>query len=137
MIRIVTPRYFAALRLPLLAGRVFDQRDTSSSPAVVVVNQSFVKAYSPGEYPLGKRILVERIAASRRALGPMTSWEIIGVVADEKADGLDQPQDDGLPRTPSWALSWWPEGAEIRAGSSSPCSGLFGGSTRARCSIAL
>jgi putative ABC transport system permease protein len=93
--KIVTPGYFAALRLRLVAGRFLDARDTVSSPAVVVVNESFVKAYLHGESALGKQILVERIAPSRHGLGPMTTWEIVGVVADEKADGLDQVQDIG------------------------------------------
>src|SRR5262249_11914508 len=94
--KIVTPDYFQSLRLPLLAGRVLDDRDVAGSPPVVVVNESFVKAYSPTENVLGRRILVERIAPSRRGLGPMTSWEIVGVVADEKANGLDEVQDVGV-----------------------------------------
>ncbi len=58
--KIVTPGYFAALRLRLVAGRVLDARDTGSPP-VVVVNESFVKAYLPGQSAIGKRILVERL----------------------------------------------------------------------------
>ena len=93
--KIVTPGYFSALRLRLVAGRYLGPRDTASSPAVVVVNESFVKAYLPGENALGKRILVEKIAPSRHGLGPMTAWEIVGVVADEKANGIDQVEDVG------------------------------------------
>jgi len=93
--KIVTPGYFTALRLRLKAGRFLDQRDSASSPAVVVVNESFVKEYLHGENPLGKRILVEKIAPSRHGLLAMTAWEIVGVVADEKADGLDQIEDVG------------------------------------------
>lgn len=93
--KIVTPGYFPALRLRLLAGRVLNAHDTVGAPPVVVVNESFVKAYLPGKNPLGKRILVEKIAPSRRGLGPMTSWEIVGVVADEKGNGLDASQDIG------------------------------------------
>jgi putative ABC transport system permease protein len=94
--KIVTPGYFQSLRLHLLAGRVLDDRDAANSPPVVVVNESFVKAYSPNENVLGRRMLVERIAPTRRGLGPMTSWEIVGVVADEKANGLDEVQDVGV-----------------------------------------
>ncbi len=93
--KIVTPGYFPALRLRLVAGRVLDERDTESSPPVVVVNESFVSAYLPGQNALGKRILVEKIAPSRHGLGALTSWEIVGVVADEKGNGLDQTQDVG------------------------------------------
>ncbi len=93
--KIVTPGYFATLRLRLIAGRVLDSRDTASAPAVVVVNESFVKEYLPNVNPLGQRILVERILPTRRGLGPMTSWEIVGVVGEEKANGLDQTSDVG------------------------------------------
>jgi putative ABC transport system permease protein len=93
--KIVSPGYFPALRLRLVAGRILNEQDTESSPAVVVVNESFVKAYLPAQNPLGKRILVEKIAPSRHGLGPMTSWEIVGVVADEKGKGLDQVEDIG------------------------------------------
>ena len=93
--KIVTPGYFPALRLRLVEGRVLDERDTENSPPVVVVNESFVRAYLPGQNALGKRILVEKIAPSRHGLGPMTAWEIVGVVADEKGNGLDQTEDVG------------------------------------------
>jgi putative ABC transport system permease protein len=93
--KIVTPGYFPALRLRLIAGRYLDDRDTENSPAVVVVSESFARDYLPGQSAIGKRILVEKIAPSRHGLGPMTSWEIVGVVADEKGNGLDQADDVG------------------------------------------
>jgi hypothetical protein len=62
---------------------------------VVVVNQSFVKRYFPNGSAPGKHILVERILPSRHGLGPQASWEIVGVVADEKGNGLDSPTDEG------------------------------------------
>jgi predicted permease len=89
--KIVTPRYFQTLGLRLIAGRVLDEHDTVSSPMVVVINEAFAKRYSAGQSPIGKRINVEHILPSRRALGAEASWEIVGVVADEKANGLDVP----------------------------------------------
>jgi putative ABC transport system permease protein len=93
--KIVSPDYFQALRLRLVAGRVLDERDTANAPPVVVVNESFVKRYFPGKTAIGERILVEKILPSRRGLGPMTSWEIVGVVADEKGRGLENAEDVG------------------------------------------
>jgi putative ABC transport system permease protein len=93
--KIVSPEYFQALRLPLKAGRFLDKRDTVSTPPVVVVNESFVKRYFPQENPIGKRILVEKILPTRRGLGPQTSWEIVGVVVDEKGRGLESLTDVG------------------------------------------
>lgn len=93
--KITTPGYFQTLGLRLTAGRYLDERDTAGSPPVVVVNESFVKRYFPGVNPIGQRILVERILASRRGLGPQTSWEVVGVVADEKGNGLESASDIG------------------------------------------
>ncbi len=93
--KIITPGYFRTLGLRLVAGRLFDDRDSAGSVPVVVVNESFVRRYLPNRDPIGSRILVERILPSRRGLGPMTAWEIVGVVVDEKASGLENPTDVG------------------------------------------
>jgi putative ABC transport system permease protein len=93
--KIVTPGYFKALGLRLVAGRFLDERDAATSPPVVVVNESFVKRYSPNESGIGKRVLVEKILPTRRGLGPQIEWEIVGIVADEKGRGLESPTDIG------------------------------------------
>ena len=93
--KIVTPGYFRTLGLRLVSGRLLDERDSTGSVPVVVVNESFVRRYLPNKEPLGSRILVERILPSRRGLGPLTPWEIVGVVVDEKASGLENPTDVG------------------------------------------
>ena len=93
--KIVTPGYFRTLGLRLIAGRLLDERDTAGSVPVVVVNESFVRRYLSNRDPIGSRIMVERILPSRRGLGPMTSWEVVGVVADEKASGLESATDVG------------------------------------------
>jgi putative ABC transport system permease protein len=93
--KIVTPGYFEALGLRVIAGRLLDDRDRAGSVPVVVVNESFVRRYSPNQNAIGKRILVEQILPSRRGLGPQIAWEIVGVVADEKGRGLENPDDIG------------------------------------------
>jgi putative ABC transport system permease protein len=93
--KIITPGYFRTLGLRLVSGRLLDDRDAAGSVPVVVVNESFVRRYLPNRDPIGSRILVERILPSRRGLGPLTSWEIVGVVVDEKASGLENPTDVG------------------------------------------
>jgi putative ABC transport system permease protein len=93
--KIITPGYLRALGVRLVSGRLLDDRDTAGSMPVVVVNESFVRRYSPDKDPIGRHILVERILPSRRGLGPMTSWEIVGVVADEKGRGLENLTDVG------------------------------------------
>ena len=85
----VTPDYFKAMGIPLIAGRNVDDRDGIDQPAVTVVNQALAQKYFRGADPIGKRITFGR--PQDRA-----PWiTIVGVVADEKQDGLDkvvQPQ---------------------------------------------
>ena len=46
--RIVSPRFFSTLRMNVVAGRAFSERDTESSEPVVIVNQSFARRYLGG-----------------------------------------------------------------------------------------
>src|SRR5258708_1536323 len=46
--RSVTPRYFAAMGIPLLKGRVFTDGDAAGGPLVAMVSQSFAHRYFPG-----------------------------------------------------------------------------------------
>jgi predicted permease len=79
----ITSGYLAAVRLPLLRGRDFDDRiDTFTAPRVVLVNQSLVRRYLGDLDPIGQRIAFSRPASTTR-------WvTIVGVVADEKQDSL-------------------------------------------------
>ncbi|MGW8265876.1 MAG: ADOP family duplicated permease [Longimicrobiales bacterium] len=47
---------FDALDIPLLQGRLFDERDGPDAPHAVVVSRSFADAYWPGESPIGKQV---------------------------------------------------------------------------------
>jgi predicted permease len=72
----VTPAYFATIRLPLLAGRVFNDADTPASNKVVVVNESFVRKYfGQPEQALGRTFSVGKSNL------PLS---IVGVVKDAK-----------------------------------------------------
>jgi putative ABC transport system permease protein len=93
--KIVTPGYFQALGLRVVAGRLLEDRDRAGSLPVVVVNESFVQRYYPKQNVLGKRVLVEQILPTRRGLGPQVAWEIVGVVVDEKGSGLESANDVG------------------------------------------
>jgi len=77
---LVSRGYFAAMGIPVLAGRPFDRRDRMHSLRVVVVSQSFAKRYFPDGRLLGSRILVE---SSNQTLA-----EIIGIVGDVHHNGL-------------------------------------------------
>ncbi|MGH9612201.1 MAG: FtsX-like permease family protein, partial [Bryobacteraceae bacterium] len=48
--------YFATMRIPILRGRAFDNRDTAASPKVVIVNETMASKYWPHQNPIGKSI---------------------------------------------------------------------------------
>lgn len=73
----VGPRFFETLTIPLLLGRTINTRDTATSLAVAVVNQTFVDQYLPGTNPLGQHM---GNGDPFKAPGA----EIVGVVADSK-----------------------------------------------------
>jgi len=79
----ITPGYLRAMRIPLLRGREFDERDVVTSPQVALVNESMAREFWPGEDPVGKRF---RMGDTK---GP---WKtVVGVVGDVLHKGLDAP----------------------------------------------
>lgn len=80
-IRTVSPGYAAALRIRLLAGRFFTDRDTAGSPRVVVVSESFAREAFRGEPAVGQR-LVPAFSFPGGGPGGGEAWEVVGVVAD-------------------------------------------------------
>jgi putative ABC transport system permease protein len=75
--QIVSPAYFRTLDIPLIAGRVFDDRDTRDGMPVCLVSETFVRRYMRGRNPLGMRVAVRPMR-----LGPEKpiAREIVGVV---------------------------------------------------------
>ncbi len=82
-IRVVTPNYFGTMRIPLLRGREFTERDDASATKVLIVNQAFAQQFFPGENPIGKHIL-----AGIANAGEPPMREIIGVVGNVKFEDL-------------------------------------------------
>jgi predicted permease len=76
----VGPRYFETLSIPVLQGREFDAKDRDGTPAVAIVNQTFVKTYFPGRDALGQRI----------EIGGESDAEIVGIVRDSKIDTIGE-----------------------------------------------
>src|ERR1039458_5315319 len=56
MSRRVGTDYFAVMKIPLVAGRVFTSADRIDAPPVVIVNQAWVKRYAGGQDPIGQRL---------------------------------------------------------------------------------
>jgi putative ABC transport system permease protein len=79
--RVVTPGYFAAMRIPLVEGRFLSDSDTETSQPVVVISERLAQLYFPQGSPLGRRITF-----SDPKTGP---WHVIvGVVRDIRNWGL-------------------------------------------------
>jgi putative ABC transport system permease protein len=76
----VSETYFAAMKIPVLAGRTFTAADQSGSDPVVVVSRTFADLEWPGQSPLGREMRFAGIALKPR---------VIGVVGDVRHSGLD------------------------------------------------
>jgi putative ABC transport system permease protein len=82
--RQVSPGYFETLRIPILSGRDFTDRDGPDAPPVVIVNAAFARTFFPGESAVGRRI---HPGVARD--GESVVREIVGVVGDVRALALD------------------------------------------------
>ncbi|HWS54266.1 MAG TPA: ABC transporter permease [Pyrinomonadaceae bacterium] len=81
-VRVTDENFFRVMRIPLLRGRTYDEREAMEARRVVVVNEALARKYFPGEDPIGQRILV-------RMRPDQEPTEIVGVVGDVKHKGLD------------------------------------------------
>jgi predicted permease len=75
--------YFAAMKIPLLRGRVFTEADKEGGPLVVMINHKLAEHYWPGQDPIGKRLRLGTADVK-------SPWlTIVGEVADVKQDSPD------------------------------------------------
>lgn len=79
----VSPSYFETMRIPIISGRGFNDRDTASSPHVAIVNQTFVRRYLPNTNPLGQTLRTEPEPDY-----PSTLYQIVGVIPDTKYNDI-------------------------------------------------
>jgi hypothetical protein len=78
----VAPRYFDLMRIPLVEGRDFTDRDDAQALPVTIVNETFARRFYSGQPPLGRKL---------RAWGK--EWTVVGVVKDIKYQSLgESPQ---------------------------------------------
>jgi predicted permease len=78
--RPVTPGFFRAMKIPLVAGRYFEASDSESAAPVAIVDETLARTYWPGEDPIGKRVKI-----SYNNTGPR---EIVGIAGDVKQKSL-------------------------------------------------
>ncbi len=77
----VAPDFFKTWRIPLLAGREFNEHDTADSQNVVLISQTGAKKIFPGENPIGKTLLVTSAG---------TPCEIVGIVGDIRSQRIKE-----------------------------------------------
>ena len=88
--RCVEARYFEVMRIPVVAGRAFNDSDTASSQPVAIVSQSYGRLAFEGRNPLGERLDLDE-----------TKPVIVGVVGDVRHKSVKEPPAPAfyLPRT--------------------------------------
>jgi putative ABC transport system permease protein len=80
--------YFRVMQIPIRAGRDFLPTDREGQPLVAVVNEAFMRQHLPGQNPIGLRIDWTN--------EPHKWMTIVGVAADVKYSGLNQPVDPAV-----------------------------------------
>jgi predicted permease len=111
-LRFVEADYFDAVGIPLLAGRLLDERDAGNAPPALVIDEEMAERYFPTEDPLGQLITVP--------WGPLArphsdvTYEVVGLVGSIRHRGPADPSSPTLylPRahdsTPYWEnLGLW------------------------------
>jgi len=94
-VMLVDQRYFAALRIPLLQGRLWNKDENTRGDFIAVVNRAFATRYLSSSNALGRQLRIPGLTAQNRwaaTSAQSTAWrQIIGVVGDARNDGVDRP----------------------------------------------
>jgi predicted permease len=94
-VMLVGQRYFAALRIPLLQGRVWSADENRRGDFIAVVNHAFATRYLSSSHAVGRQLRIPGLTAHMRyqaVSAQSTAWrQIIGIVGDARNDGVDQP----------------------------------------------
>ncbi|MEE8587187.1 MAG: ADOP family duplicated permease, partial [Acidobacteriota bacterium] len=86
--RLIDPRYFRMMGIPLLHGRGLNEQDGQQAPKVLLVNQAMARRFWPDEDPVGQGLDF--------ALCRPDPCQIVGVVGDIKHYGLDAPENPAI-----------------------------------------
>ena len=88
--RVVSPDYFSAMHLRLVAGRTLSDADIAMAPPAVVVNRSFARQYL-GDHPVGSHIPQHGRRTGLRSVNENADWDVVGVVDDMRQDSIESP----------------------------------------------
>jgi putative ABC transport system permease protein len=79
------PRYFTNMKVPIVQGRDFEERDRDGAPCVAIVNEAFGQRYFGGAAPLGKHLAKQSGRSTER------EWcEIVGVIRDNQFQAVHE-----------------------------------------------
>jgi predicted permease len=81
-VRMISPGYLRAMRVPIIRGRDFADSDAAGRPAVAVISAALARRFWPNEDPLGKHLTL--------TFFPGIPREIVGIVGDVKVDSLNE-----------------------------------------------
>ena len=91
----VSPSYFDTVNLRMLRGRPLSRQDSHGSQPVAVISSTMAKKFFNDQDPIGQHVLVPELVPGQLGVGRDISWEIVGVVADERVSLFD-PAEPGL-----------------------------------------
>ena len=94
-VMLISADFFAVERIPLLQGRALTRAEVLRGAHLTVVNQTFVQRYLGGANPIGHQLIPAELAhgipGALNPPNPEQPYEIIGVAADVRNDGLHKP----------------------------------------------
>jgi predicted permease len=88
--QLVSEGYFPVLKIQFVDGRGFTEAEVTGARKLAVVNQTFVKKYLGREHPIGRQVRIAQLAEFDDAVKEPV-FQIIGLVADVKNQGLQEP----------------------------------------------
>ena len=92
----ISPQYFGAMRIPLVAGRDFTRQDREDTVPVAIVNASLARRYWPGQDAIGRRLRLASASETRvyapiptRSGAAPTLWlTVVGVAGDVRHENV-------------------------------------------------
>jgi putative ABC transport system permease protein len=106
-VREISPGYFAALKIPLITGRMFHEDDMEQPR--VIINQSLARRYFSGQNPIGRKIVLGVLEPKP------VSYEVVGIVGDVRDVALKEPSTPGI-----YLPGFWVWGTVIARTTSAP-----------------
>jgi predicted permease len=94
-VNFISPEYFPVLHIPLAQGRIWDHAETMRGAQLAIINQTMARQYWPNGDAIGQQVkipsLKDQPPYQRAAAGSDGWFQIIGIAADVRDDGLRNP----------------------------------------------